>query len=123
VHPACRRYCAIALSSLPLIWSVYREGGVVAGTSAGAAIMSSVMFRDAPSVIAVRQGRWIHGDLKTLTPSAQELRGQALDPFAKDYKPHHTNRPFYIDMLGPAKSTCAKRCTRSYKQIHATCSA
>jgi cyanophycinase len=46
---------------LDAIWSVYRDGGVVAGTSAGAAIMSSVMFRDAPSVIAVMQGRWRDG--------------------------------------------------------------
>ena len=35
---------------LEAIWDVYRRGGVIAGTSAGAAIMSTVMFRDAPSV-------------------------------------------------------------------------
>ncbi len=41
---------------LEAIWEVYRKGGVVAGTSAGAAIMSQVMFRDAPSVINVLKG-------------------------------------------------------------------
>lgn len=33
------------------------RGGVLAGTSAGAAIMSRIMFRDAPSVMDVLQGR------------------------------------------------------------------
>jgi cyanophycinase len=41
---------------LSAIWDVYRRGGVVAGTSAGAAIMSTVMFRDALSVINVMKG-------------------------------------------------------------------
>ena len=38
---------------LDAIWDVYRRGGVVAGTSAGAAIMSRVMFRDALNVMEV----------------------------------------------------------------------
>lgn len=42
---------------LEAVWEVYRRGGVVAGTSAGAAIMSTVMFRDAPSVINVMKGQ------------------------------------------------------------------
>jgi cyanophycinase len=42
---------------LNAIWEVYRRGGVVAGTSAGAAIMSTVMFRDALSVINVMKGQ------------------------------------------------------------------
>ncbi len=46
---------------LEAIWDVYRKGGVVAGTSAGAAIMSSVMFRDAPSVINIMKGKWAEG--------------------------------------------------------------
>jgi cyanophycinase len=37
---------------LAAIWEVYRAGGVVAGSSAGAAIMSSTMFRNAPDVLA-----------------------------------------------------------------------
>lgn len=41
---------------LTAIWDVYRRGGVIAGTSAGAAIMSTVMFRDALSVINVMKG-------------------------------------------------------------------
>ena len=46
---------------LEAIWEVYRKGGVVAGTSAGAAIMSTVMFRDAPSVINILKGKWAEG--------------------------------------------------------------
>jgi len=46
---------------LQAIWQLYRSGGVVAGTSAGAAIMSTTMFRDAPSPLAVMQGRWEDG--------------------------------------------------------------
>ncbi|WP_343627560.1 cyanophycinase [Roseateles sp.] len=46
---------------LDAIWEVYRKGGVVAGTSAGAAIMSTVMFRDAPSVISILKGQWEEG--------------------------------------------------------------
>ncbi|HEY4084053.1 MAG TPA: cyanophycinase [Burkholderiaceae bacterium] len=46
---------------LDAVWEVYRKGGVVAGTSAGAAIMSTVMFRDAPSVIDVMKGKWSDG--------------------------------------------------------------
>jgi cyanophycinase len=38
---------------LEAIWSVFEKGGVVAGTSAGAAIMSKTMFRDAPDVLDV----------------------------------------------------------------------
>lgn len=41
---------------LEAVWSVYRKGGVVAGSSAGAAIMSSVMFRDAQDVVQVMKG-------------------------------------------------------------------
>lgn len=46
---------------LNVIWDVYRRGGVVAGTSAGAAIMSTVMFRDALSVISVMKGQMREG--------------------------------------------------------------
>ncbi|OYV01064.1 MAG: cyanophycinase [Burkholderiales bacterium PBB5] len=42
---------------LQAIWAVYRAGGVVAGTSAGAAIMSSTMFRDAPDVLGAMKGQ------------------------------------------------------------------
>lgn len=41
---------------LESIWHVYREGGVLAGTSAGAAVMSRVMYRDAPSVLETLLG-------------------------------------------------------------------
>ena len=43
------------------IWDVYRAGGVVAGTSAGAAIMSSTMFRDAPDVLGAMKGKLREG--------------------------------------------------------------
>lgn len=46
---------------LEAIWDVYRKGGVVAGTSAGAAIMSQMMFRDAPSVMNVLKGQLSDG--------------------------------------------------------------
>ena len=39
--------------ALAAIWQVFQRGGVVAGTSAGAAIMSTTMFRDAPDVLKV----------------------------------------------------------------------
>lgn len=38
---------------LEAIWDVFNKGGVVAGTSAGAAIMSATMIRDAQDVLAV----------------------------------------------------------------------
>lgn len=36
---------------LDAIWAIYNKGGVIAGTSAGAAIMSSTMFYEAKSVL------------------------------------------------------------------------
>ncbi len=36
---------------LDAIWDVYRSGGVIAGTSAGAAVMSRIMYRNADSVL------------------------------------------------------------------------
>lgn len=42
---------------LQAIWAVYRAGGVVAGTSAGAAVMSTAMFRDAPDVLGAMRGK------------------------------------------------------------------
>ncbi|MFM2399673.1 MAG: hypothetical protein RL341_1830, partial [Pseudomonadota bacterium] len=51
---------------LDAIWHVYRSGGVIAGTSAGAAIMSSTMFYEPPEVLDVlKQG--VAGD-KVLAP-------------------------------------------------------
>lgn len=38
---------------LDAIWKIYKKGGVIAGTSAGAAIMSDTMFRDANNVLSV----------------------------------------------------------------------
>ena len=40
---------------LEAVWEVYRRGGVVAGSSAGAAVMSRMMFRDARSVLGTLQ--------------------------------------------------------------------
>lgn len=40
-----------ATPMLDAIWDIYRKGGVLAGTSAGAAIMSSTMFYDAKAVL------------------------------------------------------------------------
>ncbi|MFY8116315.1 MAG: cyanophycinase [Roseateles sp.] len=46
---------------LQAIWQVYRSGGVVAGSSAGAAIMSTVMFRDAQDTLRVLKGQLREG--------------------------------------------------------------
>ena len=45
---------------LDAMWEVYRKGGVIAGTSAGAAVMSRVMYRDAESVLdtMIKGVRW-----------------------------------------------------------------
>ncbi|MDN3920100.1 cyanophycinase [Roseateles violae] len=41
---------------LKAIWAVLRRGGVVAGSSAGAAIMSATMFRDAQDTLQIMKG-------------------------------------------------------------------
>ncbi len=46
---------------LRAIWEVFDRGGVVAGTSAGAAIMSRMMFRDAQDNLDILRGRWREG--------------------------------------------------------------
>ncbi|MCV2353949.1 cyanophycinase [Paucibacter sp. B2R-40] len=46
---------------LKAIWSVLKRGGVVAGTSAGAAIMSTTMFRDAQDALQVMKGNLRRG--------------------------------------------------------------
>jgi cyanophycinase len=40
---------------LEAIWRLFKRGGVVAGSSAGAAIMSETMFREPPAVLTVMQ--------------------------------------------------------------------
>ncbi|WP_371867246.1 cyanophycinase [Pseudoduganella guangdongensis] len=40
---------------LEAVWDVYRRGGVIAGTSAGAAIMSSTMFANPKAVLSMLQ--------------------------------------------------------------------
>jgi cyanophycinase len=47
---------------LEAIWELFNSGGVVAGTSAGAAIMSETMFRDAQDVLRVlKTGSLVEG--------------------------------------------------------------
>jgi len=48
-------------SMLRAIWEVFDRGGVVAGTSAGAAIMSRLMFRDAQDNLGILRGQWREG--------------------------------------------------------------
>ncbi|RZL35324.1 MAG: cyanophycinase, partial [Rubrivivax sp.] len=43
---------------LKAIRQVFDDGGVVAGTSAGAAVMSRIMFRDAPDNMQILKGQW-----------------------------------------------------------------
>ena len=40
---------------LDAIWDVYRRGGAIVGTSAGAAVMSHIMYRDARNVLETLQ--------------------------------------------------------------------
>ena len=58
---------------LDAMWEVYQKGGVIAGTSAGAAVMSRVMYRDAESVLetmltGVKWGEEIDRGLGFLDP-------------------------------------------------------
>lgn len=46
---------------LDAIRAVFDAGGVIAGTSAGAAVMSHMMFRDAMDNLAVLKGQWRAG--------------------------------------------------------------
>ncbi|MGM9480881.1 cyanophycinase [Roseateles sp. NT4] len=46
---------------LDAIRAVFAAGGVIAGTSAGAAVMSRLMFRDAMDNLAVLRGQWRAG--------------------------------------------------------------
>jgi cyanophycinase len=41
---------------LQAVWDVYRSGGVVAGSSAGAAVMSATMIRDGEDVMSLLKG-------------------------------------------------------------------
>jgi cyanophycinase len=41
---------------LQAVWDVYRSGGVVAGSSAGAAVMSATMIRDGEDVMSLMKG-------------------------------------------------------------------
>ena len=41
---------------LQAVWDVYRSGGVVAGTSAGAAVMSATMIRDGEDIMSMLRG-------------------------------------------------------------------
>ncbi|GGB98114.1 cyanophycinase [Pseudoduganella buxea] len=43
-------------AALEAVWDLYRRGGVVAGTSAGAAIMSSTMFHNPRAILAMLRG-------------------------------------------------------------------
>ena len=59
---------------LQAIWEVFNRGGVVSGTSAGAAIMSTIMIRDAQDVLGVlkngaRNGREIDRGLGFVGPN------------------------------------------------------
>jgi cyanophycinase len=46
---------------LKAIWALFNRGGVIAGTSAGAAIMSTTMFRDAQDALQVMKGHLRRG--------------------------------------------------------------
>ena len=46
---------------LDAVWSVYRRGGVIAGTSAGAAVMSTTMFFEPPDVLSLLKSGVVKG--------------------------------------------------------------
>jgi cyanophycinase len=46
---------------LDAMWTMYRRGGVIAGTSAGAAVMSSTMFYDPPPIMAMLKEGVVEG--------------------------------------------------------------
>ncbi len=46
---------------LDALWTLYRNGGVIAGTSAGAAIMSSTMFMDPPPIMSMLKDGVVDG--------------------------------------------------------------
>ncbi len=48
ITASLRRADGSKTAVLDALWALYRRGGVIAGTSAGAAIMSSTMFHDPP---------------------------------------------------------------------------
>ena len=59
---------------LDAVWKVFQKGGVVSGTSAGAAIMSRIMCRDIPKVFSALQngvgmGREIDNGLGFMNPA------------------------------------------------------
>lgn len=51
----------VPTAMLEAIRAVFNAGGVIAGTSAGAAVMSRLMFRDAMDNLAVLKGLWRAG--------------------------------------------------------------
>jgi len=50
-------------AALQAVWDLYRRGGVVAGTSAGAAIMSSTMFSNPKAILSMLQTGIVDGGL------------------------------------------------------------
>ena len=46
---------------LEAVWSVYHRGGVIAGTSAGAAVMSTTMFFEPPDVLSLLKSGVVNG--------------------------------------------------------------
>jgi cyanophycinase len=51
ITSSLRRADGTNTAVLDALWTMYRRGGVIAGTSAGAAIMSSTMFFDPPPIL------------------------------------------------------------------------
>lgn len=61
---------------LQAVWDVYQRGGVIAGTSAGAAIMSSTMFHDPRPTLAMLQQGVAQG--RDLAPGLGFIGGQVF---------------------------------------------
>ena len=82
---------------LEAVWDVYRRGGAIVGTSAGAAVMSHIMYRDARNVLetlqkGVSMGNEIAYGLGFLDPSwFVEQHSLARGRFARRWRPCSRN--------------------------------
>ena len=88
---------------LRAIWEVYREGGVIAGTSAGAAIMSRVMFRSAPQPLqimrnSVTMGK--EGEAIGLAFSGLDARHQPSDGYEFRFYRGPDSKGWYTEDYG-----------------------
>lgn len=77
ITTSLRRADGANTAVLDALWTMYRRGGVIAGTSAGAAIMSSTMFFDPPPIMPMlKQGTLVEG--KDVAPGLGFIGGDVF---------------------------------------------